>query len=455
MSISSDFKPLVFSGNVSVGETEAPPAKTGTEVWEEGSDTQSPSGQPSVNKESGVNSTIPILKPPGLLESSNIGEANKNVPLGEVNGAQYVSPKTQMGIIQNGMKDLQAMEVSGQKLADFLPKNSPEQLTIKEFIATIRSAIDQLKKMMADKEKADQMASSKATEGQVDASKTKEWTINEGVKARQEARSKLDQMGKAQGDAKGGAIAILSVGSVLLAVAVLMPWLMPLFLVPLVAIVGIALIVVAAVELAPGDAQGYMEREQVTKLKGEKTVLDESIAGTGDGAPPPSKMLGAIPSLKTGPNENFDEKAILEMINILTQMLAKLMMGSSLGQVDLQELQKALSGVKASTVPEELKQRFADIEQKVGPLCNGTSGPSVPMKGDFNQAITALSLYHFCMDKNDKEGAKKALGSLEQALVNIAADAEKEGIAKQFRDSLKESLAGNPGKPHSVEHNPA
>lgn len=377
------------------------------------------------------NSFQPMLPTPGVTAGI------------KTHGAQQTANEAMRpALLQSGLKELQAMESSATKLADSFPQGSPQDLSIKEFIATIRTAIAQLKQLLTEISNADLKAKAKSGKEEVNVSKQREWTISEGVAKRQESRSKIEEMGKQKGAAKNGAIAMVIIFAVLAVVLFPSP-LVLLFPIPALLLYGlpmlvlvVAPLVVGIVELAPGEHQGFMSRAGVAKLQDEKNKLDAEIAGTGDGVHP-SRLKGSF-------KEPVDEAAIVDMINILTQMLAKIMMGSQLGQVDIQQMAKSLSGLKDPAIPEELKQRLNDINKKMGPVIDmGASGQNAPIQGAFKEALTALNLYNFYMEKGDLAGAKGALDSLDKAMYNYANEAAKTSFAKE--PTLKEIIDRNTG----------
>jgi hypothetical protein len=528
MSIHSDFNHAISGYNLLENIVATPTQQsTVTDVWEKTKDTLSQSALSSADLEKDIDSAIPTLPPPQSIQSNIIKEVKSS---SGINGVVGVTEEIQASFAKAGVKDLQAMENSMQNVASFLPQGTADQISIKQFAATIRSAIDKLRELIAKAAEttakadtnlsASKVATSEAklaglslsSTGQTDTNAStsaikasngvqhtnvgpsKPWTLDQAIKARQAAVATLTTMGanKAAGTVAGitasvvggaltGMVMAFVIGMILISIITLNPFALAFVLATTILNVSLlatggALLSAGVVELAPGKGQGYLEKASNDQLQQQHDQLETSIKGsnsvsvpfsntapaapkpttnTSKLAPPPSANMIAPPSID--PNKDgqtdIDIGAIQQMIHVLMEMLAKIMIGSQFGLINVQQMQKGLSKLQNPSIPPELQQKIGQIEKTMDFLDIGSPNnvPKVDLKG----AMIALTLYNFHQSNGNSTGAQEALNALNKSLYAMAVDPENIVMHQTMNRTFNDAINGNIGSNVGVQNSSA
>lgn len=264
--------PTIGTPNTPAGITE--------HIWENGQDLLSSAlmdgnagvGLDGVSKDSG----IPILAPPKSSSADSTQEANKSTDVQGPDLSKQTPAQQKIAFLSNGITNLEDMETSMSNFS----MDSNAAPAMKDFKAAISSAIDELKHMLKELKEADAKSNLQSASSDVASAVTKEknltnkgtgkddpkagsketpktMTTDENFKARCEMAAKLVEAAAAKATMKGCpvgglviTIALLIIGTILLSMTGNL-WALPLLLA-----VTLPLIVVSAIDIAPGPTNG-------------------------------------------------------------------------------------------------------------------------------------------------------------------------------------------------------
>jgi len=468
-------------------------------VWENGEDFQTSSKddtKPTTHYIHHFDPATPVLPPPGEKPPEGPHSVKNTLHVNPITGQSHVTLKTITTVHSNGVQALSDFHSSATKLVNnnFSP-NDPKGIELKDFLAAIHSAIDDLEKMLREMESSDATVNIKQDTGaakenidkgqrdQADLlARIKQYDPNykpssAGSSVSSQISSGMDlymeklvilpdkiALAKVLSLVAGGIFtgvgAIVEALGLLLAalVVALMPVLIaagPIGWIVLAALAAFLVVVqiVAVVALALGIPQlvlsaqrgyGYMEGDsKLNELQGALDAANKDIQGAG------------IVQTKHV-DETDAEQQILKMIKTLMKLLAKIISGAQLGTTDIQQMQQALSGMTDPTIPGELTSKIAvlehETEQNKGSGLGLSAEESKKFEKYMKQAMKSLMIYDHQKDSGNMDEANKALDSLNQALYNIAGEAQ-----NIFDPSMFANLAqyANNTDPNIVNKQPA
>lgn len=408
--INPSINPDFDSSEVGISPVTQPasPPPTGSEIWEDTKDTTSTAVAQSGIVTLSDDPMTPILSPPGVLNTASVEGSVKTTSVG---GEAEIT-------LNNAITNLNNLDRSVTNVSGFLPANNSNQLMLKEFLQGIRSAIDQLKKALADVKAQDAQSKANANKAKGDIQEEK-LTSSELFLKYQGVRDKTSRIGVAKGFEMAIDIVLIAL---MVTMVIAIPFQLPLLLIatPLIPVfvtmaVSLATLgIMASTDIAEGSTKGWMWKGTVGKLGDERQSLNEQINKSWDAAAPTiskyNKELGST------------EDVLLAMISALMKLLAKLMMGSQLGQTDMAELQKALAGVKNPDIPTELQGQMSKLAETIESYNNSLPkaiAGNEKQPGYIKDAMQALMLYTFHRENGDTTAAANALDALEKSLVNF------------------------------------
>lgn len=324
---------------------------------------------------------------------------------------------------------------------------------------------------------------------------SKPMTLDESLKLRKVSRDKLAAIGSNKGAATVTAIILTLLGSasaisllMMVASFIVFPPLL-IFMSPILVPMIFSTVLGAAVglgvgvpELAPGSSQGYMEKADNTRLQKEKEKNDAIIMGSvspndsslqTDSGTSTKSTSGSIAATATiskhnliipptmdsslnDPTGQIDIAAIQQMIHVLMQMLAKILLGVQTGQISIPQMQTNLSGVHTLSIPPELQQQMTSLQNFITPFSmTQTNDPGVYSNEQLTQALTALTLYNYHNSTGDLANAQTDLTALNQSLYNLLTPQGDMSMIQTTTDIFKNALEGNIGTPVNVQYRSA
>lgn len=462
---------------------DTPPA-VAHEAWEDIKDSQSSiAGGVSVPIEQTIDATVPIMPAPGTPVTASILNINiQSLMMSGIDPTTNVMKNTLNNILTGGLKTAQDAETAAVDLSKKLPSDNSNQVSIKEFIGAIRSAIDQLKRTLADIQKQDVEAKSK-TDAANAKTQVEKMNYDKELQARGETRKKIDQAGKMK-----AWNTVFKILEPLVAFTCLAMIPLP---IPIFQILAIALLVISLVDSIPGPSAGFMNKAAAWL----DSVIDKVFPGfvnqdpalkafvrclivnalailvLGPFAAPVAAVL-LMDTFKIGLDEgnklrtkeikelnakidglsppiaaairnthiSEEEKTILEMIGLLMKMLAQILMGGG-DSLDIAKMTTMLSSIKDRPISPEFIKEMKSMESAFGDFSpdkdSDTKGFSPSAKQAFKAGMQAMAHYELYRKKGDTIGSNEALDALQKALTEISGEMEK---SKEYQALKKNSV---------------